>query len=239
MIKKRDAFRPFAPAIVEERCGEFFSVPDTSASLSYMSYVLDVREEMRTLLGAVTHINGSARVQTVTRAANPFFWDLLNEFGSLTGVPILLNTSFNNNAEPIVESIDDAVTCFLTTALDYLVVGDCLVCRKRAGGLSDGIGMLSPRLPPSIRLEVQCAEGLDNSLCGLYKIYSAKDGLWHRTRPISSFMFDCLMRADGCVSLLELAERATFGASSCLVSLIAEAMELWEERLISLTPFPR
>jgi carbamoyltransferase len=129
MIKKREEYRPFAPAVTEQVATDYFELGSTS-SLPYMSVVVPVREMHRKSLGAVTHVDGSARVQTVCEQDNPRFWALLNAFGAQTGVPILLNTSFNNNVEPIVDSVDDAICCFLTTGLDKLVVGDYLMTHR-------------------------------------------------------------------------------------------------------------
>jgi carbamoyltransferase len=126
MIKKREAYRPFAPSILEEDAYEYFDIPPRRGSYSFMSFVVTVREDKRALLGAITHVDGTARLQTVSRDANPRFWTLLNYFKQLTGIPCLLNTSFNNNAEPIVESIENSVVTYLTTGLDYLIVGDFL-----------------------------------------------------------------------------------------------------------------
>jgi carbamoyltransferase len=136
MIKKREAYRPFAPSVLAERVGEFFDVPGEARGFPFMSSVLEVREDKRALLPAITHVDGTARLQTVTRTANPRFWALIDAFAGLTGIPILLNTSFNNNAEPIVDSVDDAVVCFLTSGLDWLVVGD-FIAGKPGGLLRD------------------------------------------------------------------------------------------------------
>jgi carbamoyltransferase len=98
MVKKREAYRPFAPSVLEERAHEFFVLPQAASTLGFMVIVLEVREDRRELLGAITHVDGTARVQTVSRAASPRYWDVIHAFGELTGVPVLLNTSFNNNA---------------------------------------------------------------------------------------------------------------------------------------------
>ena len=147
MIKKREGYRPFAPSVMEEHVRDYFELPDEVASLPYMIFVVPVRVDRRSLLGAVTHVDGSARVQTVSRTDNERFWQLLRAFGDLTGVPVLLNTSFNNNAEPIVDTLDEAVTCYLTTGLDYLVAGDYLVTRRPAvNGAYRDLTVLLPEL---------------------------------------------------------------------------------------------
>src|SRR5262249_12907376 len=146
MVKKRESFRPFAPSVCEERAGDFFEVPPTEADLSFMIYVLRVREEMRERLGAITHVDGTARIQTVSRREGRQYGELIAEFGRLTGIPIVLNTSFNNHAEPIVDSAEDAIVCFLTTGLHALVLGDWLVRKRPLGPADPLVRTLSPSL---------------------------------------------------------------------------------------------
>jgi carbamoyltransferase len=111
--------------VLAERAEEFFHVP---ASSPFMQFTVRVKASAKGILPAVTHVDGTARVQTVTREANSRFYDLLTIFGRLTGVPVLLNTSFNVQ-EPIVCSPDEAVRCFLRTQVDWLVLGNLLVRR--------------------------------------------------------------------------------------------------------------
>ena len=115
-----------------------------------MSFVVNVRNERRAELGAVTHIDGSARVQIVDPVANARFYALIQRFGELTGTPVLLNTSFNNNAEPIVQTVQDALTCYLTTGLDFLIIEDFLI--RRRPGCARAFGRLVPRMRPVTRL---------------------------------------------------------------------------------------
>lgn len=124
-VKCREAFRPFAPSVPADRAEEFFDVPAPSP---FMQFTVRVKASAKGVLPAVTHVDGTARVQTVTREANPRFYDLLTVFGRLTGVPVLLNTSFNVQ-EPIVCSPDEAVRCFQRTQVDWLVLGNLLVRR--------------------------------------------------------------------------------------------------------------
>ncbi|MEE1822815.1 carbamoyltransferase C-terminal domain-containing protein [Streptomyces sp. BE20] len=128
-VKHREAFRPFAPVVLEDRQTEYF---DTAVPAHYMLLVPQVREDRRADIPSVTHIDGSARLQTATPALNPELCALITAFDRITGVPVLLNTSFNDNEEPIVESPEDAVRCFLTTELDVLVLHG-LVVRKADG----------------------------------------------------------------------------------------------------------
>ncbi len=127
-VKKREFFRPFAPSILEEKVSEYFDMPKDQLS-PYMILVGDVKENKRAVIPAVTHVDNTARVQTVNRHSNPRYWELINEFGKITGTPVLLNTSFNEN-EPVVCTPEDAVNCFLRTEFDVLAIQDFLVIKK-------------------------------------------------------------------------------------------------------------
>lgn len=122
-IKHREIFRPFAPSILAEATGDYF---EQSHPSPFMTMAYAVRPEKRAAIPAPTHVDGTGRLQTVTREANPLYWQLISEFGKLTGVPVVLNTSFNDN-EPIVCRPEEAVDCFLRTKMDVLVVGPYLV----------------------------------------------------------------------------------------------------------------
>ncbi len=128
-IKFRDKFRPFAPSILEESLDDYFvgAVPDP-----FMVQVYPVRPDKRRVIPAVTHVDGSGRLQTVSRATNPLYWSLIKAFEKETGVPVLLNTSFNEN-EPIVHKPEEALDCFLRTRMDALVMGHW-VLEKQASG---------------------------------------------------------------------------------------------------------
>lgn len=126
-VKHREAFRPFAPACLEERAAEFFEIDCPSP---YMLLVPMVREEKRAVIPAVTHVDGTGRLQTVSENDNPRFRKLIELFGQRTGVPVLLNTSFNDNGEPIVETPADTVRCFLKVDLDALLLDDVLLIKN-------------------------------------------------------------------------------------------------------------
>jgi carbamoyltransferase len=125
-IKHRETFRPFAPSVLAERVGEWFE--DAPAS-PFMQMAARLRPEHRTRVPAVTHVDGTGRLQGVDRETSPIYWRLIHEFEVLTGVPVLLNTSFNEN-EPIVCTPGDAIDCYRRTAMDALVIGNLLVQRK-------------------------------------------------------------------------------------------------------------
>jgi carbamoyltransferase len=126
-VKHRQAFRPFAPLVLAERMTEIFEGEEDSP---YMLIAKPVRPEWRDKIPAIVHVDGTARVQTVREATNPRLYRLLKEFEALTGVPVLINTSFNIKGEPIVETPQDAVNCFLTTGVDHLVIHDTIVSKN-------------------------------------------------------------------------------------------------------------
>ncbi len=126
-IKHREMFRPFAPSILEEATGEYFERTHPSP---FMTFAYSVRPEKRAAIPAPTHVDGTARLQTVSRRTNPLYWKLIRAFGDRTGVPVVVNTSFNDN-EPIVCRPEEALDCFLRTRMDVLVMGN-FVLRKSA-----------------------------------------------------------------------------------------------------------
>jgi carbamoyltransferase len=125
-IKKREPFRPFAPSILQERVGDYFEQTHPAPT---MLMVYQVKPERRSEIPAVTHVDGSGRLQTVSREVNPRYYELIEDFNELTGVPVVLNTSFNEN-EPIVCTPRDAIDCFMKTRMDVLYIGNHAVRRK-------------------------------------------------------------------------------------------------------------
>lgn len=128
-IKRRESFRPFAPSILREAVPEWFEQDD---DVPFMMQVYPIREEKRFMIPAVTHVDGSGRLQTVHRKTNPRYYRLIETFYKITGVPMVLNTSFNEN-EPVVCRPEEALACFLRTKMDLLVLGNWLVSRKAEG----------------------------------------------------------------------------------------------------------
>ena len=153
-IKFRESFRPFAPSVLEDRAYEYFKIDQPSP---YMLLVADVKEnkrlpeddsyqkmrgisklkEVRSLIPAVTHVDYSARLQTVNRNYNPVYYDLINNFYKKTGCPVIINTSFNVRGEPIVCTPEDAYRCFIRTEIDHLVLGNFIIGDKKASQFSD------------------------------------------------------------------------------------------------------
>ena len=125
-IKKRESFRPFAPSILREKVSEWFEEDD---DVPFMMQVFQIRNEKRDEIPAVAHVDGSGRLQTVTAETNPLYHKLISSFGDLTGVPMVLNTSFNEN-EPVVCKPEEALDCFLRTKMDVLVLGSYFIERQ-------------------------------------------------------------------------------------------------------------
>jgi carbamoyltransferase len=123
-VKFRESFRPFAPSVLEDRVHEFFNC---EGSFPFMNVVVDVLPEARGRIPAVTHVDGTARIQTVSRKTNPKYYDLIEEFDAITGVPVILNTSFNVKGEPIVLTPKEAIRCFYSTGMDYLVMDNYVI----------------------------------------------------------------------------------------------------------------
>jgi carbamoyltransferase len=124
-IKRRESFRPFAPSVMEEAVSDWFEEDD---DVPFMMQVFQIRSEQRWRIPAVTHVDGSGRLQTVSRRTNPLYHRLIESFSKITGVPMVLNTSFNEN-EPVVCQPNEALNCFLRTNMDLLVLGNTMIVR--------------------------------------------------------------------------------------------------------------
>jgi carbamoyltransferase len=136
-IKQREKFRPFAPSVLEEAQDQYFT---GAVADPFMIQVSPVRPDKRDVIPAVTHVDGSGRLQTVSRASNPIYWALIRAFADRTGVPVVLNTSFNEN-EPIVHRPEEALDCFLRTRMDAIVLGRSLVSKRESGGEGEKDGV--------------------------------------------------------------------------------------------------
>jgi carbamoyltransferase len=126
-VKHREGFRPFAPAVLQEQADAWFHINERSP---FMLRVVPVRENVRERIPAVVHVDGSCRVQTVAKLENPGFYDLIQSFASRTGVPVILNTSFNVAGKPIVETPKNAIECFRETEIDMLALGPLLLTKR-------------------------------------------------------------------------------------------------------------
>jgi carbamoyltransferase len=131
-IKYREPFRPFCPSILAERVGDYF---ENSYPSPFMVTAYKIKPEKRDTIPAVTHGDGTGRLQTVEKDVNPLYWKLIRRFGEITGVPVLLNTSFNEN-EPIVNTPTEAIECFLRTRMDVLSIGAYILYKTENADIS-------------------------------------------------------------------------------------------------------
>jgi carbamoyltransferase len=184
---------------------------------------------MRRRLGATTHVDGTARVHTVSRETNRRYWELINAFKEITGVGVLLNTSFNNNVEPIVDSVEDGIVSFLTTGLDYLVVGDYVV-RKRTPSWEDQLSM-KVSLPPYVRLTQTKGFVERKNMAARYEIHTSYDSKFRR--KISGELGNLLIGLDREKTVGKLLRQPTMGSEG-QQDLMAELNDLWSERLVTL-----
>ena len=125
-VKYRESFRPFAPAVLEEDASKIFDLKK-NMKIDFMEKAVEVKKDWRNKIPAVTHIDNTARVQTVSKSYNPSFYNLIKEFKNQTGVPVVVNTSFNLNGQPIVLDPSDAIKTFYTCGLDILVIGPYVI----------------------------------------------------------------------------------------------------------------
>jgi carbamoyltransferase len=126
-VKHREPWRPFAPSVLEEAVGRYVTKPIASP---YMILAFDTKTESREEIVSASHVDGTIRPQTVSRATNPRYWQLIKRFEELTGIPVVLNTSFNVDSQPIVNAPQEAVDTFLNCGIDVLAIGDFLVWKQ-------------------------------------------------------------------------------------------------------------
>jgi carbamoyltransferase len=233
MVKKREGYRPFAPSVQVEKAADYFELPRGMKEAPFMTFALRVRPNAQPMLGAITHVDGTARVQTVAREANPRYWSLLDAFERHAGIPILLNTSFNNNAEPIVDSVDEAISCFLTTGLDLLVVGDFVV-RKRDDRSDPGACHgLVPSIAPTHKLVAQARPDGTRA----HSIESTANRYFTtKTVPLTDDAYAVLHAADGVATIDDLLSRSGITSADRMQSVSSELWDLWSRRVIVLRP---
>jgi carbamoyltransferase len=226
LIKKREGYRPFAPSVLEEMVNEYFEAPRESKQFPFMSFTLQVRPDKRDLLGATTHIDGSARVQTVSKESNPLFWKLIDAFREITGVGVVLNTSFNNNVEPIVDSVEDAIACFMTTELHYLVIGDFIVKKKPGATRLIDLKASLPTYSKLMQSKVTGANGQWQVQHSIGTTFGATEA------TISAEIYSILSTDGGCSIAQVLGRDSTIDRSE----IAHELQHLWSLRVIRLSP---
>lgn len=232
MVKKREAYRPFAPSVMEEYVEDYFYLPFNSKQFPYMIFVVRVNEDKQKLLGAITHIDGTARIQTVSQTTNPKYWQLIEEFRKITGTAMILNTSFNNNAEPIVNTVHDALVCFYTTKLNVLAAGDYIV-RKRDVPLSAHLSLI-PSLPKHNVLTMTRKYNSLSEASTVFDIRNNFDNGYHAS--LSSDVFHVLATADGIKDLAGLLEHHSITEDHSRQAVLQEIMDLWAQRFVIMTP---
>jgi carbamoyltransferase len=226
MVKKREGFRPFAPSVLKERASDYFELPPGYESLPFMLFVLPVRPEQQAKLGAITHVDGSARVQTVDRATNAKYWELIHEFGEITGIFMLLNTSFNNSAEPIVDSVEDAIVTFITTGLHYLAIDDYWIGKRE---VTDDL-LLNSAFTIAPCAEFGCT-GTERGTATWAKYRYESAFAVREPTPIAKPVFEALCNSSEQTSL-----RSLLGCNA--PAELSDIRRLWWLRLIKLHPIP-
>ncbi len=235
-IKKRESFRPLAPAVLAETARDYFEIPQGETTYAHMNVVVSVTPAKRSVLGAVTHADGSARIQTVDRRENPSFWSLIRAFGKRTGVDVLLNTSFNRAGEPIVDSVEDAIACFLNTDLDLLVLGNWLVRRRPEAVFEDAIRGFRLGLLPYKKLVRRATDYGAFGAPYRYAIESTATRYFDNSRiDIPKNVFELLMKTDGMTSINELCSSLRIGPQVWTEAALV-IKELWRCRAIVLLP---
>lgn len=212
MVKKREAYRPFAPSVLQERLDAYFEVPLCELDHDFMVFNLKVKPHAQELLGATTHVNGTSRIQTVDAHRNYKYWKLIKEFENLTGIGVVLNTSFNNMAEPIVSSIYDAITCFLTTGLDYLIIENYLI--SKSFNFKELLVHCPFSLVPSAVLRSEKTQGAQKS----YEIYFHHRASFPRAISPEIYMYLSQLEGKHCPSFPP--------------HLVNEIFDLWSERYL-------
>lgn len=230
MVKKRESYRPFAPSVLEEKREKYFEFAKSKCVYDFMNTVVFVKKEMQQILGAITHVDGTARIQSVSKETNPKYWNLICEFEKLTGVPIVLNTSFNNNCEPIVDSVKDALVSYLTTNLHYLIVGDFIVSKKDSG--RNAYLKIVVTVKPFVRMNEMSFVTKDNRLQTSYELIVNYDSTL--VIKISKQCYDFLLKTDGVKSVSDIFEYDLSLEDKS--TLIQELIDLWERRVIDIKP---
>jgi carbamoyltransferase len=131
-IKFREPFRPFAPSVLADQAEAYFVLPEPTRHYParFMLYVVDVKPDKQDVIPAITHVDGTGRLQTVNATTNPRYYRLIQRFGEATGVPVILNTSFNLRGEPIVNTPEEAYSTFRRSGMDVLVLEHCLLRKE-------------------------------------------------------------------------------------------------------------
>jgi len=231
IVKKREGFRPFALSILESEVENYFDVNNAKADLGFMTYVIPIKTEYKNKLGATTHIDGTSRVQTVSEGNNSLYYKLINSFYNKTNIAGVLNTSFNNNVEPIVDNITDSIVCFLTTDLDVLFI-DSFCCHKK-GDKYDNLLKMYLRLPVTSKIEdVSFCNNKEELIRELKISHNHENRFEKISDNIGSLLLDNNLKENIGKGINKL------GISKGLEDLMDEVFKLWQMRLITISPCP-
>lgn len=225
MVKKRESYRPFAPSVLMEYADEFFEIPNSNIGYEFMNFILHIKEEKRNQLQAITHIDGTGRIQIVSKEIDIRYWKTIEAFRKITGIPVLLNTSFNNFAEPIVDTVEDAIISFLTTKLDKMIVGNYIIKRKKYS-LSDFLNLY---ILMAESTQLICKSVMENDLSKTQ--HFVLSNYCDRKVKVTEKLYR---------KLLLVNNKQKLGQLFCIDELEDECIqeklyELWEARLIKLT----
>jgi len=228
-LRLQDDGLPFSAAVLEEDAHDFFDLPSTPESFRFKTFVVRIREDKRAVLPGASHVDGTTRLQTVSRKTNPRYWELINAFRDISGIPVLLNTSLNSNAEPMVATLEDGIITLLTTDLDYLVAGD-FVARRSTPLLEQYLSLLVS-LPPYVKIfrTKGYTERQKNRVRD--EVRTSYDAQFYR--KISPELGDLLLRLDGPRPLGELLRLSSSGKDR-EAELLGELNQLWSERLVEM-----
>ncbi len=237
MVKKRESYRPFAPSVLEEKVQDFFDVPENQLAYPFMIFVVQVRQEARNILQAITHLDGTARLHSVSKEVNPIYYELISEFEKRTGVPVLLNTSFNNNVEPIVDTAEDAIVCYLTTGLHYLVIGNYVASKREIAPSHPAYGKLVMSLPRSRMLVQRQSQVELDRWETVFELQNTVSRFFAPPRiKVSKEMFNILHSADGSRPFSSLLDQREIRDEKEIEKLTRELIDLWFQRAVILRP---
>lgn len=235
-VKHREPFRPYAPSVLREKCSEFF---DLDIESPFMLLIGRVHPDKADIIPGVVHIDGTTRIQTLTQEIDGRFYDLVNHFYSITGVPLILNTSLNRAGEPIVETPLEALDVFLSTGIDTLIIGNYVINRR----ILDDKELLSaiPKVRSHVRIAISWiteAEGMSQPPVILATDLIARY-VKERTFILSSEEFELVRHCNGCDTIRQL-HQSTFRHSSVLheqihlQSILSLYRSLWERGVVDL-----
>jgi carbamoyltransferase len=227
-LSRGEVYRPLAVLVLEEQARDWCDLPAGTDSLPFQNIAARVRDDKRALLAGAVQPDGCARIQTVSRESNPRVWDLISAFGQRTDVAALLTASFNNSFEPAVESVADGVGCFLTSELDYLVIGD-FVATRLAASLED----LYLSLPAYV--QITRARGLNERKAGIPYDELRSTYTPGFSKRISPALGEALINLDGATPVRMYLQHASRDAES-EKPLMNELLDLWAKRMITLSP---